>query len=235
VTLADPGSRMLLPADLSVPLAVTSRRVARAFVSTVSVSRSGPRRGCRLRLVLVVLHWQLGSLQPPWDLPSARGQLTFICRRPFACEAPSTPTRTPAWRQLPTPGPRPGVHCSDRQCQCQCQWPAQARGPLPMVPACCRPPPRILPDLGPAADASPRWQEAAKFPQAPVRVTPLPQAPTPSQAGTTGRAPPPAGHRDDTCTRSPGRAVPAGHVAQAPSGNFPVAERPPSDKPASES
>ena len=172
--------------------------------------------------------WQLGSLQPPWDLPSARGQLAsdlhfqIPLRMRSSEHAPTDASVAAAAASHPTA--RRAVTASGRL----------RPGPGGRCRRC----------LLPAAAEDPAGSRARRRRQPEVARG----GKVPTLCGTGSRHPAALGshsdsesgwhHRPGTVTtpwtRSPGRAVPAGPVAQAPSGCFPVAERPPSDKPDSE-
>ena len=189
VTLADPGSRMLLPADLRVSVhhsgwqCSCSRRVARAFGSVVSVSRFqvGPRP--RLQPEASSAALAAGVTVAALGPPVSPGPTDFHFQMPLQVRirssehAPANPSvaaasnapNGTARRAVAASGRRrPGGHCR------WCLLPVAAEDP-----AGSRARRRRQPE--------PRRQEAAKFPQAPL--TPLPhwQAPTPRQADTAGR------------------------------------------------
>ncbi len=194
MTLADPGSRMLLPADLRVSVhhwqCSCSRRVARAFDSAVSVSRFqvGPRPRLQPEASSAALavtgSWGHRSRLRTSRQPGCPGPADFHFQMPLRIRssehAPANPSVAAA-SNAPTGTARRAVTASGRRRPGgHCRWcllPVAAEDP-----AGSRARRRRQPE--PA-----RRQEAAKFPQAPL--TPLPhwQAPTPSQAGTAGRAP----------------------------------------------
>ncbi len=195
---------------------MTSRRVARAFETAASVPRFGPRP--RLQADASTAALAAGVPAAALGPPVSPGPIAsdFHFQMPLRMRGSEHTLADVSVEAASRPTARRAVTASSRRRPAgHCRWCLLPAG---------------------AEDPAGSWARRRRQPEV-ARGGEVPTGPRhPAASGSHSES----GwhHRLGTVTtpwtRSPGRAVPAGHVAQARSGSFPVTKRPPSDKPDSE-